>query len=82
MTKRDFVRVTTCAAIFGLVGGATFEGTNYLFNKGIAVESSQKKIRLLQRRQSLRLRQPEVAIRLEAFQKLLKMFFLLLLLLM
>ncbi len=42
MTKRDFVRVTTCAAIFGLVGGATFEGTNYLFNKGIAVESSQK----------------------------------------
>lgn len=41
MTKKDFIRVTTYAAIFGLVGGATFEGTNYLYNKNIVSESSQ-----------------------------------------
>lgn len=39
MTKKDFIRVTTYAAIFGLVGGATFEGTNYLYNKSIVSES-------------------------------------------
>ena len=42
MTKKDFIRVTTCAAIFGLVGGLTFEGTNYIYNKNIAVESSKE----------------------------------------
>lgn len=42
MTKKDFIRVTTCAAIFGLVGGVTFEGTNYIYNKNIAVESSKE----------------------------------------
>ena len=40
MTKKDFIRLTTCAAIFGLVGGVTFEGTNYIYNKNFAVESS------------------------------------------
>lgn len=29
MTKREFVRVTTYAAVFGLVGGVTFEGANW-----------------------------------------------------
>ena len=42
MTKKDFIRVTTCAAIFGLVGGVTSEGTNYIYNKNIAVESSKE----------------------------------------
>lgn len=42
MTKKDFIRVTTCAAIFGLVGGMTFEGANYVYNKNIAVESSKE----------------------------------------
>ncbi len=42
MTKKDFIRVTTCAAIFGLVGGVTFEGTNYIYNKNFAVESSKE----------------------------------------
>ena len=37
MTKKDFIRLTTCAAIFGLVGGVTFEGTNYIYNKNFAV---------------------------------------------
>lgn len=41
MTKRDFIRVTTCAAIFGLVGGVTFEGANYIYNKNVGVESSK-----------------------------------------
>lgn len=39
MTKREFIRVTTYAAIFGLVGGMTFEGANYVYNKNIVKES-------------------------------------------
>jgi serine protease Do len=39
MTKREFIRVTTYAAIFGLVGGMTFEGANYLYNNNIVTES-------------------------------------------
>jgi serine protease Do len=39
MTKKEFIRVTTYAAIFGLVGGMTFEGANYLYNKNIVTES-------------------------------------------
>lgn len=39
MTKREFIRVTTYAAIFGLVGGMTFEGANYVYNKSIVKES-------------------------------------------
>lgn len=33
MTKKDFLRVTTYAAVFGLVGGMTFEGVNFAANK-------------------------------------------------
>lgn len=33
MNKRDFLRVTTYAAVFGLVGGVTFEGVNFAANK-------------------------------------------------
>ena len=32
MTKKDFIKMTTCAAIFGLVGGATFQGGTYFYN--------------------------------------------------
>lgn len=32
MTKKDFIKMTTCAAIFGLVGGATFQGGTYIYN--------------------------------------------------
>lgn len=42
MTKKDFIRMTTCAAIFGLVGGMTFEGVNYIYDNHIAVESSKE----------------------------------------
>lgn len=42
MTKKDFIRMTTCAAVFGLVGGMTFEGANYIYDKHIAAESSQE----------------------------------------
>lgn len=41
MTKRDFIRVTTYAAIFGIVGGAAFEGTNYIYQKSIVKEVGQ-----------------------------------------
>lgn len=43
MTKRDFFRVTTYAAVFGLVGGVTFEGVNFAADKLVgnsAVEST------------------------------------------
>lgn len=33
MTKKDFIKITTYAAVFGLVGGMTFEGANYAVNK-------------------------------------------------
>lgn len=33
MTKKDFVKVTTYAAVFGLVGGMTFEGASFAMNK-------------------------------------------------
>lgn len=33
MNKRDFLKVTTYAAVFGLVGGMTFEGVNFAANK-------------------------------------------------
>lgn len=42
MTKKDFIRMTTCAAVFGLVGGMTFEGVNYIYDKHIAVEASKE----------------------------------------
>ncbi|MBO5484514.1 MAG: trypsin-like peptidase domain-containing protein [Lachnospiraceae bacterium] len=45
MTKKDFIKVTTYAAVFGLVGGMTFEGANYAVNKltgNATVEREQK----------------------------------------
>ncbi len=33
MKKRDFLKITTYAAVFGLVGGMTFEGVNYAADK-------------------------------------------------
>lgn len=41
MTKKNFIRMTTCAAIFGLVGGATFEGGTYLYNHMAAEQVSE-----------------------------------------
>ena len=32
MTRKDFIRVTACAAVFGIVGGASFQGVNYLYS--------------------------------------------------
>lgn len=43
MTKRDFIRVTTCAAVFGIVGGATFQGANYLYNQTIGSSVVEQK---------------------------------------
>ena len=44
MRKNNFLKITTYAAVFGLIGGMSFEGTTYLSNKYInksAVESSK-----------------------------------------
>lgn len=40
MTKKTFLKATTYAAVFGLVGGMTFEGANYFYKNNIAAESS------------------------------------------
>ena len=43
MTKKNFIMMTTCAAVFGMVGGMTFEGVNTLTSgNSSAVESTQK----------------------------------------
>lgn len=45
MTKKDFLKVTTYAAVFGLVGGMTFEGASFAMNKltgNVAVESDKE----------------------------------------
>lgn len=45
MNKKDFLKVTTYAAVFGLVGGMTFEGANFAANKltgNTAIESSKE----------------------------------------
>ncbi len=41
MTKGDFIRVTTYAAVFGLIGGMTFQGANYAYNKRNVQETQQ-----------------------------------------
>ncbi len=44
MRKNNFLKITTYAAVFGLIGGMSFEGTTYISNKYInksAVESSK-----------------------------------------
>lgn len=43
MTKKDFIRVTTCAAVFGIVGGATFQGANYLYNQTVGYSVVEQK---------------------------------------
>lgn len=46
MTKREFVKMTTYAAVFGLVGGVTFEGSSWAAQKWMgnaAVESPAEK---------------------------------------
>ena len=40
MIKKTFLKATTYAAVFGLVGGMTFEGANYIYKNNIAAESS------------------------------------------
>lgn len=35
MTRKDFIRVTACAAVFGIVGGASFQGVNFLYNQTV-----------------------------------------------
>ena len=43
MTKKNFIMMTTCAAVFGMVGGMTFEGVNTLTSgNSSTVESTQK----------------------------------------
>lgn len=43
MTRKDFIRVTTCAAVFGIVGGATFQGANYLYNHTVGSNVIEQK---------------------------------------
>ena len=33
MMKKNFLRVTTYAAVFGIIGGMTFEGVTYVSDK-------------------------------------------------
>ena len=43
MRKNNFLKITTNAAEFGLIGGMSFEGTTYISNKNLnksAVEST------------------------------------------
>ena len=43
MMKKNFLRVTTYAAVFGIIGGMTFEGVTYVSDKLInntAIEST------------------------------------------
>ena len=40
MIKKTFLKATTYAAVFGLVGGMTFEGANHIYKNNIAAESS------------------------------------------
>ena len=43
MRKNNFLKITTYAAVFGLIGGMSFEGTTYISNKYLnksAVEST------------------------------------------
>lgn len=40
MIKKTFLKATTYAAVFGLVGGMTFEGANYIYKNNIAAESN------------------------------------------
>ncbi len=42
MTKREFIRITTYAAVFGLVGGMTFEGVNHIYNETVVQEEQEK----------------------------------------
>lgn len=35
MRKNNFLKITTYAAVFGLIGGMSFEGTTYISNKYI-----------------------------------------------
>lgn len=43
MTKKDFIRMTTCAAVFGIVGGASFQGVNYLYNQTVSSSVVEEK---------------------------------------
>lgn len=42
MTKKDFIKVTTYAAVFGIVGGMTFEGVNFAADKLIGNSSVEQ----------------------------------------
>lgn len=44
MTKRDFIRVTTCAAVFGIVGGASFQGVDYLYHQAMGNGVIEKQV--------------------------------------
>ncbi len=51
MRKNNFLRITTYAAVFGLVGGACFQGSNYLYNQvvsgpSVASESKNEAIKV------------------------------------
>lgn len=43
MDKKNFLRVTTYAAVFGLVGGMTFEGVNFAANKLVGNTAAMEK---------------------------------------
>lgn len=44
MNMKNFMRATTCAAVFGLVGGVSFEAVNYLYNENVVKESENTKL--------------------------------------
>ena len=45
MTKKNFLKITTYAAVFGIIGGMSFEGVTYLSDKlvnKISIEDTVK----------------------------------------
>ena len=45
MTRKDLIRVAACAAVFGIVGGASFQGVNYLYNQTVGSSVMEEKVK-------------------------------------
>ena len=43
MRKNNFLKITTYAAVFGLIGGMSFEGTTYISNKYLNKSAVEKR---------------------------------------
>ena len=74
MRKNNFLKITTYAAVFGLIGGMSFEGTTYISNKYLnksAVESTSSTTKSIDNTTTL----SSTSTVLTEFQAFLKMYF-------